>query len=162
MKSWCSATRRRGGWVLGQAVYARAPRRAVLRHRTPLLEVRWQARARQRLVQRVPERELRTPVRARVTNPRGEEPARQPLVAHASDVPRPAQHTQVDVEVDAFYRVYTRCIIAYTRCISRIHDVCSCIHDVLPRIHDVFSCIHDVFCAYTPHTRYWFVRIHRA
>ena len=63
MKSWCSATRRRGGWILGQAVNARAPRRAVLRHPAPLLEVRWQARARQRLVQRVPERELRTPVR---------------------------------------------------------------------------------------------------
>ena len=81
---------------------ARHARRAVLHHLAPRLEVRWQARARQRLVQRVPERELRTPVRSRVTNPRGEEPARQPLVAHASDVPRPAQHTQVDVEVDIF------------------------------------------------------------
>jgi hypothetical protein len=86
------ASHRRGPWwcgVLGQAVDARAPRRAVLRHLAPRLEVRRDARALERPVQRVAERVLGPPVRARVADPRGEELARDQFGAHARDVPCP-------------------------------------------------------------------------
>ena len=66
------ASHRRSPWgcgVLGQAVDARAPRRAVLRHLAPRLEVRRDARALERPVQRVAERVLGPPVRARVADP---------------------------------------------------------------------------------------------
>ena len=47
----------------------RAPQLAGLRQLGPLLELRRKARARERLVQRVAVRELRTPVRTWMTDP---------------------------------------------------------------------------------------------
>ena len=67
--------------MLRGAVNLRAPRLAVLRHLAPPLEVRRDARVLERLVQRVPVRELRPPVRPRVADPRGEKIARGALVA---------------------------------------------------------------------------------
>ena len=86
--------------MLRGAVDLRAPRLAVLRHLTPPLEGRRDARVLERLVQRVPVRELRPPVRPRVADPRGEELAREPLVAHPGNVPRPAKFPQRDAVVE--------------------------------------------------------------
>ena len=89
-----------------RAVDQCAPRATVLRQVAPPLHVllpaenRRDARLLERLVQRVPVRELGSPVGPRVADPRGEELARKPLVAHASNMPRPAELAHGDVVVE--------------------------------------------------------------
>ena len=66
------------------------PARAVLRELGPLLEVRRYACPRERLVQRVPERELWTPIQPWPTNPGGEKLPWRPILCHARDVASPS------------------------------------------------------------------------
>ena len=91
-----------------------APRATVLRQVAPPLHVllpaenRRDARLLERLVQRVPVRELGSPVGPRVADPRGEELAREPLVAHASNMPRPATNAFTFKKLYIIYAVAGR------------------------------------------------------
>ena len=75
------------------------PTRAVLRELGPLLEVRCNACPRERLVQRVPERELWTPMRPWPTNPGGEKLPWRPILCHARDVASPSKLAKRNVVV---------------------------------------------------------------
>ena len=89
---WCG--------VLGHAVNVHAPCLAVLRHWAPSLKVRRDARAHERLVQRVAGRALRPAVRARVADPSGEKLARGAFGALTGDVSGPTDLALLDVDVD--------------------------------------------------------------
>ena len=66
------------------------PARAVLRELGPLLELRRNACPRERLVQRMPERELWTPMWPWPTNPGSEKLPWRPILCHARDVASPS------------------------------------------------------------------------
>ena len=66
------------------------PTRAVLRELGPLLEVRRYACPLERLVQRVPERELWAPMWSWLTNPGSEKLPWRPILCHARDVASPS------------------------------------------------------------------------
>ena len=75
------------------------PARAVLREFGPLLEVRRYACPLERLVQRMPERELWTPMRPWPADPGSEKLPRRPILRHACDVASPPELAERDVVV---------------------------------------------------------------
>ena len=80
------------------------PARAVLREFGPLLEVRRYACPLERLVQRMPERELWTPMRPWPADPGSEKLPRRPILRHACDVASPPELAERDVHLELEYR----------------------------------------------------------